>query len=106
MLESVLLVAGLALVLAGALSFFYPLRWLGISTRGIAVLVMAGGFLVAAIGTGMIDSYFAYLGLTLFFAGLLSLIRPLRFVYIRTRRLALIVAGFGLLLSLGILLLP
>jgi hypothetical protein len=106
MLESVLLVAGLALVLAGALSFLYPLRWLGISTRGIAVLVMAGGFLVVAIGTGMIDSYFVYLGLTLFFAGLLSLIRPLRFVYIRTRRLALMVAGFGLLLSLGILLLP
>jgi hypothetical protein len=106
MLESVLLGAGLALVLGGALSFLYPLRWLGISTRGIAVLVMAGGFLVVAIGTGMIDSYLVYLGLTLFFAGLLSLIRPLRFVYIRTRRLALMVAGFGLLLSLGILLLP
>jgi hypothetical protein len=106
MLESVLLVAGLALVLAGALSFLHPLRWLGISTRGIAVLVMAGGFLVVAIGTGMLDSYLVYLGLTLFFAGLLSLIRPLRFVYIRTRRLALLVAGFGLLLSLGILLLP
>jgi hypothetical protein len=106
MLESVLLVAGLALVLAGALSFLYPLRWLGISTRGIAVLVMAGGFLVVALGTGMLDSYLVYLGLTLFCAGLLSLIRPLRFVYIRTRRLALLVAGFGLLLSLGILLLP
>jgi hypothetical protein len=106
MLESVLLVAGLALVLAGALSFLYPLRWLGISTRGIAVLVMAGGFLVVAIGTGMVDSYLVYLGLALFCAGLLSLIRPLHLVYIRTRRLALMVAGFGLLLSLGILLLP
>jgi hypothetical protein len=106
MLESALLVAGLALVLAGALSFLYPLRQLGISTRGIAVLVMAGGFLVVAIGTGMIDSYLVYLGLTLLFAGLLSLVRPLRFLYIRTRRLALMVAGFGLLLSLGILLLP
>lgn len=106
MLESVPLVTGLALVLAGALSFLYPLRWLGISTRGIAVLVMAGGFLVVAIGPGMIDSYFVYLGLTLSVAGLLSLIRPLRFVYIRTRRLALMVAVFGLLLSLGILLLP
>jgi hypothetical protein len=106
MLESVVLVAGMALVLAGALSFLHPLRWLGISTRGIGVLVMAGGFLVVAIGTGMLDSYLVYLGLTLFFAGLLSLIRPLRFVYIRTRRLALLVAGFGLLLALGILLLP
>jgi len=106
MLESVLLLAGLALILAGALSFVYPLRGLGISTRGIAVLVMAGGFLVVAIATGMVDSYLVYLGLTLFFAGLLSLIRPLRFIYIRTRRLALMVAGFGLLLSLGVLLLP
>jgi hypothetical protein len=106
MVESVLLVAGLALVVAGALSFFYPLRWLGISTRGIAALVMAGGFLVVAIATVMLDSYLVYLGLTLFCAGLLSLIRPLRFVYIRTRRLALMVAGFGLMLSLGILLLP
>jgi hypothetical protein len=106
MLESILLVAGLVLVVAGALSFLYPLRWLGISTRGIAVLVMAGGFLVVAIGTGMLDSYLVYLGLALFCAGLVSLIRPLRFVYIRTRRLALLVAGFGLLLALGILLLP
>ena len=106
MLESILLVLGLALVVAGALSFLYPLRWLGITTRGIAVLVMTGGFLVVAIATGMIDSYLVYLGLALFLAGLLSLIRPLRFVYIRTRRLALMVAGFGLLLSIGILLLP
>lgn len=106
MLELVLLVAGLALVLAGALSFLYPLRWLGIRTRGIAVLVMAGGFLVVAIGAGMIDSYLVYFGFTLLFAGLISLIRPLRFVYIRTRRIALVVSGFGLLLSLGILLLP
>jgi hypothetical protein len=106
MVESVLLVAGLALVVAGALSFLYPLRWLGISTRGIAVLVMAGGFLLGAIATGMLDSYLVYLGLTLFCAGLVSLIRPLRFVYIRTRRLALMVAGLGLLLSLGTLLLP
>ena len=106
MFESVLLGAGLALVLAGAFSFLYPLRWLGIPTRGRAVLVMAAGFLVIAIGAGMLDSYLVYLGFTLFFAGLFSLIRPLRFVYIRTRRLALMVAGFGLLLSLGILLLP
>jgi hypothetical protein len=104
--ESVLLRTGFALVLAAALSFLYPLRWLGIPTRGIAVLLMAGGFLVIAIGAGMIDSYLVYLGFTLFFAGLISLIRPLRFVYIRTRRLALIVAGFGLLLALGTLLLP
>jgi hypothetical protein len=106
MSESVFLGAGIGLVLAGALSFLYPLRWLAIPTRGIAVFVMAGGFLLIAIAAGMIDSYLVYLGFTLFFAGLLSLIRPLRFVYIPTRRLALMVSGFGLLLSLGILLLP
>jgi hypothetical protein len=106
MVESVLFAAGFALVLAGTLSFLYPLRWLGIPTRGIAVLVMAGGFLVVAIGARMIDSYLVYLGFTLFFAGLISLIRPLRFVYIRTRRLALMVSGFGLLLSVSVLLLP
>jgi hypothetical protein len=106
MLESVLLIAGLAAILAGVLSFLYPLRWLGIRTRGMAVLVMAGGFLVVAIGAGMIDSYFVYLGFTFFFAGFLSLIRPLRFLYIRTRRMALMVSGLGLLLALGVLLLP
>ena len=67
---------------------------------------MAGGFLVVAIGAGMIDSYLVYLGFALFFAGLISLIRPLRFVYIRTRRWALMVSGVGLLLAVGILLLP
>ncbi|PYI94232.1 MAG: hypothetical protein DME97_01850 [Verrucomicrobia bacterium] len=106
MLESILFVAGFALVLAGALSFLYPLRWLGIPTRGIAVLVMAGGFLVVAIGAGMIDSYLVYLGFALFFAGLISLIRPSRFVYIQTRRRALMVSGVGLLLAVGILFLP
>jgi hypothetical protein len=101
MLESVLVGAGLALVLAGALSFIYPLRWLGIPTRGIAMLVTAGGFLVVAIGTGMIDSYFVYLGFTLFFAGLHSLIRPLRFLYIRTRSMALMVSALGLARGAG-----
>jgi hypothetical protein len=106
MLESVLFGAGFALVLVGALSFLYPLRWLGIPTRGIAVLVMAGGLLLVAIAADLIDSYLVYLGLTLFFTGLVSLIRPLRFVYIRTRRSTLIVLGLGLLVAVGSLLLP
>jgi hypothetical protein len=106
MLESVLLGGGFALVLAGALSCIYPLRWLGIHTRGMALVIIASGFLLVAIATGLVDSYLVYLGFVLFFLGLVSLIRPLRFVYIRTRRLALIVAGFGLLLALGTLLLP
>jgi hypothetical protein len=106
MLESILFGTGLALVLVGALSFLYPLRWLGIPSRGMAVLVMAVGFLLVAIAADLIDSYLVYLSLTLFFAGLVSLVRPLRFVYIRTRRSALMVLGLGLLLALGSLLLP
>jgi hypothetical protein len=93
-------------VLVGALSCVYPLRWLGIRTRGIAVLVTAGGFLLIAIGAALIDSYLVYLGLSLFFTGLVSLIRPLCFLYIRTRRSAFMILGLGLLLAAGSLLLP
>ena len=106
MLESILFYAGFALILAGALSFIYPLRWLRIPTRGMALLVMAAGFLVVAIAAGMIDSFLVYFGFTLFLAGLLSIIRPLQFVYIRTRFAALLVSGAGLLLAVGVLLLP
>src|SRR6267142_1508659 len=106
MIELVLFAAGFALVLLGALSFLYPLRWLGIPTRGLAVLVITGGFLVVAIGAGLVDSYFVYLGFALFFLGLISLVRPLRFLYIRTRRPALIVSGCGLVLAFVILFLP
>ena len=106
MLESVLLGAGLVLVLTGALSFIYPLRWIGIRTRGVALLTIAGGFLLVAIAAGLFDSYLVYLGLVLFLLGLVSLLWPLRLVYIRTRLMALVVSGTGLLVSLGILLLP
>ena len=106
MLESVLLGTGFALVLVGAVSCLYPLRWLGIRSRGMALLIVAGGFLVVALAAGLVDSYLVYFGFTLFFTGLISLLRPLRFIYIRTRRSALIVCGFGLLLTLGTLLLP
>jgi len=54
----------------------------------------------------MVDSYLVYLGLALFFTGLVSLIWPLRFLYIRTRYAALAVAGVGMLLAVGTLLLP
>jgi hypothetical protein len=104
--ETVLLGAGFILFLAGVLSFIYPIRWLGIRTRGSAVLVMAAGFLVLALSAGMIDSYLVYLGLALFAAGLLSLLRPLRFLYIPTRWVALMVCGCGAALSLGVLLVP
>ena len=106
MLESVLFVLGFALVVGGAVSVVYPLRWLGISSRGMAIVVIAGGFFVVAIGAGMIDSYLVYLGFTLLVAGLVSLVRPLRFVYIRTRPIALLICAFGLALSVAVLLLP
>ncbi len=105
-MELVLLGAGFGLVLAGALSIIYPLRWLGVRTRGMAWLILTGGFLLVAIGTDLIDSYLVYLGFVLLCLGLVSLLRPLRFVYIRTRRSALMLCGFGLFVSLGTLLLP
>ena len=106
MFESILFWAGAALILAGALSFLYPICWLRIRTRGVAVVVVAGGLLLVAVAAKMIDSYLVYAGLALFFAGLISLIRPLRFLSIQTRRRALLVAGFGVLLSMGALFLP
>lgn len=104
--DSILFYPGFFLALAGALSFICPMRWLRIRTRGIALLVMAGGFLLVALAAGLIDSFFVYFGFTLLFAGLISLIRPLRFLYIRSRGTALVVAGTGALLSIGTLLLP
>lgn len=106
MAEPVLFGAGFALIAAGALSVIYPLRRLWIRTRGAALMVIAGGFLLVAVAGKMIDSYLVYLGFALFVAGLLSLIRPLRFLHIRDRRWALAIAGLGLLVSLGALLLP
>jgi hypothetical protein len=104
--ESVLFSAGLALILAGAASFIYPMRWLRIRTRGIAVAVLAIGFLLVALAAEMIDSYLVYFGFTLFFAGLLSLMRPLRFLWISNRWKGLAVGGVGILLALGTLSLP
>ena len=49
MLDSVLLYAGLAIVFVGALSILWPLRFLGIGTRGAGALVAASG-LAAVIG--------------------------------------------------------
>ena len=106
MLELVLFYAGFALLLVGGLSLIYPLRWLGLKTRGAALLVVAEGFLVVAIAAEMIGSYLVYLGFALFLAGFVSLIRPLKFLYIRNRRWALAIAGIGTLVSLGALLWP
>lgn len=106
MIELVLYGAGFVLIIAGALSVLYPLRWLRIRTRGAALMVIAGGLLFVAVASEMTDSYMVYLGFTLFIAGVLSLIRPLRFLHIPDRRWALAVAGLGLLTSLGVLALP
>ena len=105
-MEPVLFGAGFALIVIGGLSLIYPLRWLRIRTRGVAVMVIAGGFLLVAVGAEMIDSYLVYLGFCLFLAAILSVIPPLRFLYIRDRRSALALAGGGLLLFLGVLLFP
>ena len=106
MLEPVLFSAGFALIAVGAVSFIYPLRWFRIRTRAVALLIVAAGFLFVAIGGKMLDSYLVYLGSALFLAGLISLIRPLRFLAIRNRGWALAIAGMGLLVSLGALLWP
>jgi hypothetical protein len=47
MFLSVLLYAGLAAILVGALTLLRPLRWLGIPTRRRAALVLAAGALLA-----------------------------------------------------------
>ena len=106
MWEASAFVVGAMLVAAGVLSLLYPLRWVGIRTRGIAFAVIAAGFLVVALGAGMLDSYFVYFGFALAVAGFISLLRPLRFLYIGTRRLALVVVAFGILVSVATALLP
>lgn len=106
MWEAVTFGVGFALVVAGAFSFVFPLRWVGIKTRPMALIVIAAGFLVVALGVRMLDSYAVYLGFAFAFVGLVSLIRPLRSLWIRTRRVALLVFALGLLLSVGAALLP
>jgi hypothetical protein len=54
----------------------------------------------------MLDSVLAYLGLAMVFVGVLSLIGPIRFLYVRTRSVAAIVAAGGLLVVIVTLSLP
>jgi hypothetical protein len=54
----------------------------------------------------MVDSALLYFGLALVFVGALSLIRPMRFLYIRTRPVAAVVATGGLLVVIVTLSLP
>lgn len=54
----------------------------------------------------MLDSILVYFGLAMISVGLLSIARPMRFLYIRTRAIAAIVATTGLLAVVVILSLP
>ena len=106
MWETAAFFAGFALVAAGILSLIYPLRWIGIRSRGSALVVVAAGFLVVALGAEILDSYIVYLGFAFAFLGLISCVRPLRFMWIRSRAIAALVLGFGILLSIGPSLFP
>jgi hypothetical protein len=105
-LDSILVYLGFALILAGLVSLIRPMRFLYIRTRLVAAMVTAAGVFLEFIAGDMLDSFLVYLGLTLLLAGLVSLIWPLRFVEIRTRRMAAMVAAGGLLLFVMALALP
>jgi hypothetical protein len=87
-------------------SLIRPMMFLYIRTRLAAAVVIAAGACLEFFAGGMLDSFLLYFGLTLFLAGLVSLFWPLRFLEIRTRRIAAVVAAGGLLLFLLALLLP
>src|SRR5713226_8513435 len=54
----------------------------------------------------MLDSVLLYLGFAITFIGLLSILWPLRFLHIRTRKIGAIVAVVGILVAALILLMP
>jgi hypothetical protein len=106
MLDSFLVYPGFAIILAGLVSLVWPIRFLGIRTRLVAAMTVAVGTALEFIAANMLDSFLVYLGLTLFLAGLFSLIWPMRFLGIRTRPVAAMVAAGGLLLAVIVLALP
>ncbi len=106
MLDSLLVYSGFAIILAGLVSLIWPIRFLGIRTRLVAAMMVTGGAALEFIAGDMLDSFLVYLGFTLFLAGLFSLIWPMRFLGIRTRRTAALVAAGGLLLAVIVLALP
>ena len=106
MLDSLLVDLGFVLIAAGLISVIKPMRWLGLGTRRRGPwLLVAGVFLEFAAGN-MLDSFLLYLGLFITMVGLLSLIRPIRFLYIRSRRVAAMVLAGGVLLVVAALFLP
>jgi len=106
MFDSILVYSGFALILIGLVSLVWPLRFLRIRTRLTAAMVVAAGSAFEFIAGAMVDSFMVYLGLTLFLAGLFSLVWPMRFLAIRSRRVAAMVMGAGLLLGSAMLALP
>jgi len=106
MLDSLLVYLGFILALTGLVSLIRPMRFLYIRKRLAAAMAIAAGACFEFVAGRMLDSFLIYLGLTLFLAGLVSLLWPLRFLEIRTRQIAAMVAAGGLLLLLLALLLP
>jgi hypothetical protein len=97
---------GLALIAAGLVSLVWPLRFIYIRTRLVAAVVTASGMFLEFVAGNMLDSFLAYFGLVLLLAGLVSLVRPLRFLAIRTRRMAAMIVAGGLLFFATALALP
>ena len=106
MLDFLLVYLGLALIAVGLVSFVCLLRFIYIRTRLAAAAVTALGVFLEFAAGNMLDSFLAYLGFVLLAAGLVSLIRPLRFLAIRTRRMATMIVAGGLLVFLTALALP
>jgi hypothetical protein len=104
--DSLLVYLGFVVILAGLISLIRPMRFLYVRTRLAAVMVIAAGACLEFVAGGMLDSFLVYFGLTLILAGLVSLLWPLRFLEIRTRRIWAMVAAGGIFLFLLALLLP
>jgi hypothetical protein len=105
-LDFLLVYLGLALIAAGLVSLVWPVRFIYIRTRLVAAIVTASGVFLEFIAGNMLDSFLAYFGLVLLLVGLVSLIRPLRFLAIRTRQMAAMIAAGGLLFLVTALALP
>ena len=106
MLDSSFVYLGFALIVAGLVSLIRPVRFLYIRTRLAAAIVTAVGVFLEFSAGNMLDSFLVYFGLALLLTGLVSLLWPLRFLAIGTRRTAAMVAVGGLLLFVLALALP
>ena len=72
----------------------------------MAAMVAAAGVFLEFFAGDMLDSFLVYFSLTLLLTGLVSLLWPLRFLEIRTRRIAAMIAAGGLLFFVIALALP